>query len=52
MERQRATEIKFLKWFYSYADFGPADGGVRDMLKDQFEEETGLSVPEGYDERS
>jgi len=47
---ERATELEWLKWFYCYADFGPADGDVRDMLKADFQSETGKAMPEGYEE--
>lgn len=32
-------------WFYRNSDFGPADGDVRSYLADQFEDETGLTLP-------
>ena len=46
----KASEIEWLSWFYAYADFGPADEDVRELLKRQFKRETGLDLPEGYDE--
>lgn len=45
---ERATELEWLKWFYSYADFGPADGDMRGWMRAQFEKKTGKAVPEGY----
>ncbi len=45
---ERATELEWLQWFHSWADFGPADGDVRDDLKRGFMKETGKSLPEGY----
>lgn len=46
---KRATELEYLKFFYSWADFGPADGDVRDYLNQRFTKETGKALPEGYD---
>lgn len=45
---EEATELEFLQWFYSNADFGPADEDVRLILQQRFEQETGKKVPEGY----
>lgn len=47
---ERANEIDFLKWFYQNADFGPADGDVRQHLKQRFALDTGLNLPEGYED--
>lgn len=47
---RKASELDFLKWFWENADFGPADGDVRYLMKDQFRKETGAEVPEGYDD--
>ena len=47
---EQASELEFLKWFYSYADFGPADGDVRFYLKEDFKKQTGKSLPAGYEE--
>lgn len=46
---ERATELEYLKFFYSWADFGPADGDVRDYMNQRFIKETGKALPEGYD---
>lgn len=43
-----ATELEWLQFFYSGADFGPADSDVRDWIKQSFIEETGKQLPEGY----
>lgn len=43
-----ATELEWLQFFYSEADFGPADCDVRDYLMQKFVEETGKQLPEGY----
>ena len=48
MEPEEATELEWLKWFCVYADFGPADGDVRQYLQDRFEQKTGKIVPKGW----
>lgn len=48
MARKRATELEFLKWFYQNADFGPADGDVHYILKENFISGTKKDLPEGY----
>ena len=45
----KATELEWLQWFYETADFGPADGDVRDLMKQEFTKETGKELPDGYD---
>lgn len=45
----KATELEWLQWFYFEADFGPADGDVRDFIKQQFTRQTGKELPEGYE---
>lgn len=45
---EKATELEWLQWFYGNCDFGPADGDVRDILMQQFVEETGKAIPEEY----
>lgn len=47
-DENRATELEWLRWFQSWAHFGPADGDVRDDLKRGFMKETGKNLPEGY----
>lgn len=47
-ERERSTELDYLKWFYQNADFGPGDGDHRDNMNQWFMEETGKNLPEGY----
>lgn len=39
---------EFLEWFCANADFGPADGDVRIMMQERFEQETGRKVPDEY----
>jgi len=48
MTRERATELEYLKWFRLNADFGPADSDVKDSLDEQFMNETGKNLPEGW----
>ena len=45
----RATELEYLQWFYENADFGPADGDVREIMDREFKKETGKELPEGYE---
>lgn len=44
----RATELEYLKWFFHNADFGPAEGDVRNYMKERFMDKTGKNLPEGY----
>ena len=43
-----ATELEYLKWFYNNCDFGPAHEDVIDIMNEDFEKETGKSVPADY----
>lgn len=45
---EKATELEWLKYFYRNADFGPADSDVRAGIEDDFMDETGKDLPEGY----
>ncbi len=47
-KRKRATELEYLKWFRCNADFGPADGDVKESMDEMFMEETGKNLPEGW----
>jgi thioredoxin 1 len=47
-EREVATDLEFLQYFFSAADFGPADGDVRLIIEEQFTIDTGKEVPAGY----
>lgn len=47
---EQASELQWLQWFYSNADFGPAHGDVMQHWIQCFEEETGKRVPTGYRE--
>ena len=44
----QASELEYLQWFFANADFGPAHSDVIEMLNEQFEQETGKCLPEGY----
>ncbi|AWY09298.1 hypothetical protein vBRpoSV10_176 [Ruegeria phage vB_RpoS-V10] len=46
---EKATELEYLQWFYANADFGPADSDVRDIMNEEFMEDTGKGLPEGYE---
>jgi hypothetical protein len=46
--RERATEVEYLKWFRTNADFGPATGDVVDALSEDFIQTTGKDLPEGW----
>ncbi len=48
----KATECEYFRWFRLNADFGPADGDVKDALNQDFIEETGKDLPEGWDYNS
>ncbi len=50
--RSRATELEYLKWFRIEADFGPAEGDVIDIMNEQFMDETGKNLPEGWNVES
>ena len=45
---EEATELEYLKYFFQVADFGPAHGDVISYINEDFEEETGKKVPQGY----
>lgn len=42
------AEYDYLVWFVQYADFGPADGDVRDGMREHYESSTGKRVPKGW----
>lgn len=46
--RERATELEYLKWFKQNADFGPADSDVHEIMDENFMNETGKNLPEGW----
>jgi hypothetical protein len=48
MSKERATELEYLTWFRINADFGPADGDVIEYMNQQFMDETGKNLPEGW----
>ncbi len=47
-KKEKATELEFLQWFYSNADFGPASEDVVEIMIENFKEETGKELPDGY----
>lgn len=49
VKKQRATELEYLKWFRTNADFGPADGDVKELMDQAFLRESGKLLPEGWD---
>lgn len=46
----RCLELQYLSWFRINADFGPADGDVKYTMNEQYEENTGKKVPDGWKE--
>ncbi len=42
------NELKYLRWFYGHADFGPADDDVRIIMNEQYVREGGV-IPKGYE---
>lgn len=48
MARERATELEYLKWFRLNSDFGPAEGDIIDWMNQQFMNQTGKNIPEGW----
>jgi len=46
--KQRATELEYLKWFRLNADFGPADSDVKDIMNEDFMRQTGKNLPDGW----
>jgi len=48
MQRERATEYEYLRWFRIKADFGPAESDVIDSMNQRFMAETGKNLPEGW----
>lgn len=48
MSEAEQTELEYLRFFFQQADFGPADGDVRQIINEEFSQATGKAVPEGY----
>ena len=42
------NELKYLRWFYENADFGPAEDDVRQIMNEQYVREGGV-IPKGYE---
>ena len=49
MMTEEELELEYLRYFHAVADFGPADSDVRAMINEEFQAETGLKVPAGYE---
>jgi hypothetical protein len=51
-QEQATAELRFLRFFYSAAGgaFGPADAEIYRMIIEDFEDQTGVRVPEDYRE--
>jgi hypothetical protein len=47
-DKEKATVLEWLQWFYGNADFGPASEDVHCFMRQQFVEETGKDLPVGY----
>lgn len=48
MTEEENQELEYLRWFRSNADFGPADGDVKQYLNERYTKEKGKSVPEAW----
>lgn len=46
---EQATELEYLRWFYLHADFGPAHEDCMAIMESEFQQQTGKSLPPGYD---
>ncbi len=42
-------QVEYLRWMWTHADFGPADGDVKDSMQKEWMEKTGKRPPEGWD---
>jgi hypothetical protein len=48
-DKERATEMEWLKFFYTWVDLGPGEGDARAGVKEFFTKKTGKALPVGYD---
>lgn len=48
MKDEPSAELHYLRWFKMNTDFGPADGDVQMLMDEQYEQETGRRVPDGW----
>ena len=48
ISREEYCEFKYLDYFYSECDFGPAHEDVVELINDSFETEFKRPVPVGY----
>ncbi len=47
--KELIEELKYLRYFYELADFGPADEDVRFAIKKSYIRNTGKDLPYGYE---
>jgi len=47
-DKEVATELEWLMYFFVVADFGPADDDVRHIIEQSFIKTTGKALPVGY----
>lgn len=47
MSEEEKIELEYLRWFFSNADFGPADDDVRYIMNNQYVSEGGV-IPKAY----
>jgi len=45
MTEDTNEELEWLRWFAINADFGPASGEVRSLMREEYEQKTGRKVP-------
>lgn len=45
---ENKDELEYLRWFYNNADFGPAHEDVIYYMNEQYTDDTGDPVPDGY----
>lgn len=46
--KERATELEYLTWFRTHAEFGPGESDYKEELDQRFIEETGKNLPVGW----
>ena len=47
-QKSQNTELEWLRWFARNADFGPASGEVRAIMREEYESKTGWKVPSDW----
>jgi len=48
MTRERATELKYFKWFRCNVNLGPAESDIIDDMNQRFMNKTGKNIPKGW----